>query len=239
VEYEDRRTIATPEGVELDLPLAGLGSRFTGFLLDTILQGLIVAAFTLLALVAFSDLAGEIVVVVGFSLAALGYDVAFEVLAGGRTPGKRAAGTRVVRDGGRPVGLRASLVRNVIRLVEGFPLLYLPAIVAILATRANQRLGDLAAGTLVVREPRGMPPPGRPERIDPAEYASWDVAAIGERELGAVRAFLGRREQLDDGARRALAAQLAAVLRPRVAGVPAGLADERFLERLAAAKSAR
>jgi hypothetical protein len=119
------------------------------------------------------------------------------------------------------------------------PLLYLPAIVSILVTRSNQRLGDLAAGTLVVREPRRAAPAPRSVPVDPADYASWDVAGVGDRELGAVRAFLGRRNQLDPGARRALAAQLASALRPRVAGVPAGLDDERFLERLAAAKSAR
>ena len=239
MEYEDRRTIATPEGVELDLPLAGLGSRFTGFLIDTILQVLIVAAITVLALVTLSGVAAGIVILVAFSLAALGYDVLFEVLGGGRTPGKRAVGVRVVQDGGRPIGLRASLVRNVIRLLEGIPLSYIPAIISILVTRNNQRLGDLAAGTLVVREPRKLAAQPRPEPIDPSEYASWDVTGIGDRELSAVRAFLGRRDELDAGARRALAAQLATALRPKVAGVPAGLGDERFLERLAAAKSAR
>jgi uncharacterized RDD family membrane protein YckC len=239
VEYEDRRTIATPEGVELDLPLAGLGSRFTGFLIDTILQILIVAAVSVLALVTLSGVAAGIVILVAFSLAVLGYDVLFEVLGGGRTPGKRAVGVRVVQDGGGPIGLRASLVRNVIRLVEGLPLSYLPAIIAILVTRNNQRLGDLAAGTLVVREPRKLVPPRRPAAIDPSEYATWDVTGIGDRELSAVRAFLGRRHELDAGARRALARQLATALRPKVAGVPAGVSDERFLERLAAARSAR
>jgi uncharacterized RDD family membrane protein YckC len=240
VEYEDHRTIATPEGIELDLPLAGLASRFSAFLLDSFLVALLVAALVVLAAALLSGTAALVLVGVAFSLAILGYDVLFEVLGGGRTPGKRAASLRVVRDGGRPVNLRASLVRNVIRLVEGLPLLYVPAIVSILSTRNNQRLGDLAAGTLVIREPRRPPPaPPLPEPVDPSAYASWDVAGVGDRELAAVRAFLGRREQLDPGARRALCRQLAAALRPRVAGVPAGLDDERFLERLAAAKAAR
>ena len=83
-----------------------------------------------------------------------GYDVAFEVLGGGRTPGKRLAGLRVLRDDGRPVDLLSSCIRNVIRLVDGLPLLYLPAMVSILVTTNNQRLGDLAARTIVVRDPK-------------------------------------------------------------------------------------
>ena len=83
-----------------------------------------------------------------------GYDVAFEVLANGRTPGKRWTGLRVLRDDGRPVDLLSSAIRNVVRLVDGLPLSYLPAMVSILVTQRNQRLGDLAASTIVVREPR-------------------------------------------------------------------------------------
>src|ERR671921_273476 len=139
MEYEDRRTIATPEGVELALPLAGVGSRFMALLLDSILQSLIVAAAGVLGFVLLGDLGATIVLSVGALFAYLVYDVAFEVRGGGRTPGKR------------PVGLRASLIRNVFRLFEA-ALLYAPAIVSILVTRTNQRLGDLAAGTLVIRE---------------------------------------------------------------------------------------
>ena len=108
-----------------------------------------------------------------------------------------------------------------------------------LATSNNQRLGDLAAGTLVVRDTKLEPvvtrrrtPPVSPER-----YASWDVTGIGEEEAGAVRSFLERRDQLRPGARRALAEQLAGRLRPLVAGAQRGLGDEAFLEHLAAAKA--
>src|SRR6185295_6811110 len=87
-------------------------------------------------------------------LISFGYDVAFEVLANGRTPGKRWTGLRVLRDDGRPVDLLSSAIRNVVRLVDGLPLSYLPAMVFIIATKRNQRLGDLAASTIVVREPR-------------------------------------------------------------------------------------
>ena len=78
----------------------------------------------------------------------------FEVPGGGRTLGKRAAGLRVVTDGGAPVGLRASLIRNFIRLFEGFMSALLPCDGLDARQKNNQRLGDHAAGTLVVREQR-------------------------------------------------------------------------------------
>ena len=76
----------------------------------------------------------------------------FEVFGGGRTLGKRATGLRVVTDGGGQVGLRASLIRNIIRLIEFAFLFYTPAVICVLATAQQPALGDLAAGTLVVRD---------------------------------------------------------------------------------------
>ena len=137
-----------------------------------------------------------------------------------------------------PVGLRASLIRNFMLVLEGLATSYVPAMISILVTRDNQRLGDLMAGTLVVRDPKAVAVAGpaapvvRPER-----YASWDVTGVGDAESTALRAFLERRADLRPGARRALAAQLAGLLRPLVAGARPGLDDEAFLEHLAAAKA--
>jgi hypothetical protein len=150
-----------------------------------------------------------------------------------------------VMEGGEPVGVRASAVRNLIRLLEGPPLFYVPAIISILATPRNQRLGDLAAGTLVVREPRG---PRRRRRAKPAQQtalapglrlAEWDVSAITQDELAAIRSFLARRDSFAPPARRGLARELAARLGEKVAGPPPGLPAETLLEGIAAAKSAR
>jgi len=238
MEYEDRRTIATPEGVQLALPLAGIATRFMALMLD-LLIGFGVAMILLMAAAVVANAIAAIVAASLLLVFYIGYHVLFEVAGGGRTVGKRAAGLRVVMDGGAPVGLRASLIRNLMRLIEGLPLFYMPAIVSALATRDNQRLGDLAAGTLVVREIKAPRPQfmHRPPPIPPERYASWDVTAIGDNESTAVRAFLERRGQLDPGARAALAAQLAGRLRPMVAGVRPGLTDETFLEHLAAAKA--
>jgi uncharacterized RDD family membrane protein YckC len=247
VQYEERTRIATPEGVELELVLAGLASRFMAEIVDAALILLIAGAMIAVAAIA-GGTAGLVILSVavgGLMLISVVFHVAFEVRAAGRTPGKRLNGLRVVMDGGGPVGVRASAVRNLIRLLEGPPLLYAPAIVSILATRRNQRLGDLAAGTLVVREPRA---PRRRRReasadelhaITGVRFAEWDVSAITQEELAAVRSFLVRRPSFTPDARRGLARDLAARLGPKVAGPPPGMAAEALLEGIAAAKSAR
>lgn len=237
MEYEDRRTIATPEGVQLALPLAGIGTRFLQELIDVLIGATAAVILVLFAYAVGGEVVASIVGAAAFLAFYVGYHVVFEVAGGGRTVGSRAAGLRVVMDGGGPVGLRASLIRNVIRILEGLGTGYVPALISILATKNNQRLGDLAAGTLVVRDVKT--PAYEPPRaaIPPAQFQSWDVAGVGEQELMAVRTFLDRRHSFAPGPRAALAAELATKLRPLVPGVRPGLHDEQFLEYLAAAKS--
>jgi len=237
MEYEDRRTIATPEGVQLALPLAGIGTRFLQELIDVLIGGTAAVILVLFAFAIGDEMVATIVGAAAFLVFYVGYFVLFEVAGGGRTIGSRAAGLRVVMDGGGPVGLRASLIRNVIRLLEGLPTSYIPAIISILASKNNQRLGDLAAGTLVVRDVKAPAYETPKLHIPPAQFQSWDVAGVGESELMAVRTFLDRRHSFAPGPRAALAAELATKLRPRVPGVRPGLHDEQFLEYLAAAKS--
>ena len=242
MEYEERTRIATPEGVELELVLAGLASRFMAELLDGLLLGLLIAALVAVAVLA-GGVAGALIGVIvlgGILLLTIAYHVAFEVLARGRTPGKRWCGLRVVLEGGEPVGLRASAVRNLLRLIEGPTLLYVPAIVSVLATRRNQRLGDLAAGTLVIREPRGRARTVRPAPAPTAAgVAGWDVSAITAEDLAAIRSFLARRDDFTPASRRGLARELAGRFGPKVAGPRPGTPAESLLEGIAAAKSGR
>jgi hypothetical protein len=141
-------------------------------------------------------------------------------------------------DGGEPVGLRASLIRNIIRLIEGFATAYIPAMISVLVSRKNQRLGDHAAGTLVIRDRRPqvaapyIPVAGR-------DSGALDATAVGEDELAIVSSYLARRDELAPQARQALAAELAGRLRPRVAGARADQTDEQFLEQLFVAKAGR
>jgi uncharacterized RDD family membrane protein YckC len=245
VSYEDRISIPTPEGVEMQLVLAGVGSRLVGALVDFLVKALILFALWLISGAAAGDDGGFFValLIITSFLVFWGYDVAFETLASGRTPGKRAAGLRVVRLGGEPVGFLASAVRNLLRLVDMQPgFLYAVGAATILFSRRNQRLGDLAAGTLVVRERRVPLPAARPAVPDFAtadRYAAWDVSGVTAFELVTVRRFLERRWQLDPGARGRLGWELAERLRPKVAGAPPNLHPEQFLEALAEAKAAR
>ena len=234
--------IETPEGVTLTVPLAGVGSRFVGATIDTLIQFSLLGAGAVVFLVwgVAGAASGGVFAIVVF-LVFFVYDVAFEVLAGGRTPGKRWTGLRVVRVGGQPVGFVASAIRNLLRPIDFLPSLYLVGIASVLVTKRNQRLGDLAAGTVVARAPRRRPQPLQPTSqpaLLPPNLESWDVSAVTTEEVGTVRAFLDRRHSLDRGARNQLAATMADRLRPRVAGAP-DLSDEAFLEQLVLVKGSR
>lgn len=251
--YEDRVTIATPEGVDVDLTLAGIGSRFIASLVDTTIKlaafiGFYVFLFGGASLLGGGDigsLGGAVFYVVSFFIW-FGYDVLFETLASGRTPGKRWTGLRVVRMGGRPVGFVASAIRNIVRIVDFLPSLYLVGMVAAVSTKMNQRLGDLAAGTVVVREkpmsvvaPEGTPPASTPPpAAESFPVDSWDIGGITTEELSMIRRFLERRAELNPQARAHLAHQLAERFRPKVVGAPP-LPPEAFLEQLSVAKAKR
>ena len=240
--YEDVISIDTPEGVPLELTLAGVGSRFLAAIVDTAIQ-----IATLLLIVLFVSIAGAsgpvtaAGTILGF-LVFLGYDILFETKASGRTPGKRLTGLRVVRRGGGPVGFRTSAVRNLLRVIDLLPGMYLVGIVCVLVTKQNQRLGDLAAGTLVLREIKATVPTTQvaaatPDLVD--EVVTWDVSGVTADELATVRRFLERRPGLTPPARASLAQELTKRLYPKVVGPPPEVAPEHFLEQLVAAKAAR
>lgn len=240
ISYEDRIAIATPEGVEVELTLAGLGSRFIAGVIDFLIQ-LFVIISLLLILRPTGDAGAAIFTTASF-LMIFFYDVLFEVLGRGRTIGKRWAGLRVVRAGGRPITLVRSALRNILRLVDILPGFYAVGMTSIFITSRNQRIGDLAAGSYVVRIRHGDQHRIRESglsHIDPGPAATWDVSAVSPEDLVAVRAFLERRYQLRSESRVEIAGELATRLRPRVGGVTPNVGDEHFLELLVAAKAAR
>jgi uncharacterized RDD family membrane protein YckC len=239
--FEDRLAIATPEGVEIELTLAGLGSRWIAGLLDFLIRLL-----PLIALIVIVDPRNGAIGAAIFALADFGlqffYYVLFEVLGGGRTPGKRAVGLRVVRSGGSPVTFVRSMLRNIVRIVDAIGL-YFIGMVTIFITNNNQRLGDLAAGTLVIRDRHGdrrhgEAPSAASVTYDPGEALNWDVSAVSGEDVATVRAFLERRSSLGSTARVDLAKALAERLRPLVGGASEP-SHERFLEMLVAAKARR
>jgi uncharacterized RDD family membrane protein YckC len=157
----DQLNIDTPELVAIEMPLAGIGSRFIALLIDTLIwaAGLIVLGLVLWAfkpaLQAFSNLSYQWTVAV-FTITIFllnwGYFTLFEAFWHGRTPGKRVARIRVIQQSGRAIGIFESMARNFIRYVDQIPFFYAVGVIAVFATRQHQRLGDLAAGTLVVRD---------------------------------------------------------------------------------------
>jgi uncharacterized RDD family membrane protein YckC len=240
ISFEDRVAIATPEGVEVELILAGIGSRFIAGAIDFTIQLVVIVSLALITRPA-GDAGAAIFSSAAFAMIFF-YDVLFEVLGRGRTPGKRWTGLRVVRSGGRPITLTCSALRNILRLIDIMPGFYAVGMTTIFITSRNQRIGDLAAGTHVVRyrhgDQRRMRESGLLD-IDPGPAVSWDVAAVSQDDVAAVRAFLERRYQLRAEHRVAIAGELASRLRPRVGGAPPDVGDESFLELLVAAKAAR
>ncbi len=252
MEYEDQISIATPEGVALTLTLAGLGSRAIALMLDWLVR---IPFFIIVALIAAgTGTAGIIVLIIASFLLIYVYDVLFEAFGGGRTPGKRWTSLRVVHIDGRPEGLGTAAVRNVIRLVDWLPGIYIVGVVSIIATTRNQRLGDLAGGTIVVREPRAVkqPKPPKPKQRSAAVPApmpipthpnwlpAWDVTAVTPHDIATVRTFLERRHALAQPARIELAARLAALMATKIPGLQGAPPDaEQMLETVAALKSAR
>jgi uncharacterized RDD family membrane protein YckC len=145
---DTRRSIETPEGVELALRVAGPIPRALAWMLDAAIRSGIYMALSIpLGLLGSAGL--------GFFFLALFlgewfYPVLFEVFRRGATPGKAKLGIRVLHADGTPVGWTASMIRNLVRFADFLPLLYGFGIVSMLVDRDSRRLGDLAAGTLVV-----------------------------------------------------------------------------------------
>jgi uncharacterized RDD family membrane protein YckC len=269
VQYEDRYVTATPEGVSLDTVLAGLGSRFGAYLIDLAIQVAVLLGVLLLASLigrgGASGTSGGLVVAGAFSLLFVidfvGYFVIFEMLWSGRTPGKRALGLRVVRVGGQPVGFWSSLLRNLLRVIDSLPSLYIVGSILVLVSPKNQRLGDMLGRTVVIRErrsadqfagqawgstgsfgqaaPTGWGPAGEGQAWLPPELAHWDVSAVPAAELALARTFVNNRGGYTPDARFRLASELANRIWPFVAG-PAGVPHpEQFLEAVLTVKAVR
>lgn len=242
-------TIVTPEGVVLDLAPAGLASRVLAILIDLSVQ-LMTVGFLISILAAGAGAAGGeaafvIVLVVGATAVLLGYPIVLESTWQGRTLGKAALGLRVLTVEGGPIGARHALIRGFLLLVD----LYLVpigviAVASVLAAGRRQRLGDLVAGTIVVKDAapargsfavRFPAPPGLEGYV-----ATLDTSPLTARQYGVVRSFLLRVEELDPAARGSMAWSLAQRVERRL-GVPRheSVHPEAFLACVAAAHQQR
>lgn len=240
--FEDRLSIRTPEGIEISVTLAGLGSRIAASLVDSTIQVVVLVIATVGAAAA-GDVFDSVMVVFGLTGLMwlglmLGYFVVFEVLNHGRTPGKAMFHIRVIAVDGQPVGFGQSMVRNLLRLVDLFPLFPVLGPIAILASERNQRIGDLAAGTVVVRDRTPTVGDVAIPVLDPAAQ-TWDVSAVTPDELEMARRYVRRRAEILPAKRESLAANLAGRLRRRVPGIPPGADDDWVIGQVVAAKHAR
>lgn len=237
-----RVSFETPEDVRLSFDVAGPGSRVAAALIDMTIIGTVVLA-AVSAMIATDALAvslrdvveGELatritgpavaIVVALVSAINLVYFVGAEWLLDGQSPGKRLIGLRVVRDGGYALTLSASLIRNIARIVDMLPGPYLVGLIAMVMSREHKRLGDLMAGTTVIRYRRVQAPV---ERFEGERYAS-----MTERQFELTRArlerldiprsfelldgFFDRRETMAAGAVEALEQSLCVMLSGQMA----------------------
>jgi uncharacterized RDD family membrane protein YckC len=228
-------TVTTPENVVVTYRVAGFASRFVATLVDLTIQLilLILAAGAVNVFAGAGLGLGNIATAFGaiaIFLILFVYAIFFEMLWGGRTPGKRLMGLRVIRDGGYPIDLVSSAIRNVLRFIDfgilpiSPPLILfgLPGLASIFFSPAYKRIGDYAAGTLVIVEAGASPladrqatPPPTPavaaflplirnlDRITPADYRM-------------IRRFTARRYRLDLNVQAALGERLARPLLDRL-----------------------
>jgi len=155
VEIDDKVTLPGAEGIDLDLVLAGIGSRGAALFVDLVVQGLL---FLLVVLV--SSAAGDpgaAIVAIGSFLVVFGYPTLLEAFNGGRTLGKQAVGIAVVAHDGSPASFLSVVIRNVVRIViDLLPGVYTVGLISMFVSKRTQRVGDFAGRTIVVRRGRAQ-----------------------------------------------------------------------------------
>jgi len=244
---QDFDFIETPENVALERPLAGIGSRFSAGVLDNLLiAGLVAVAALLFFAFASASMAGEFsgfsragwwgAAVVIFALFALywGYFVFFEMVTNGQSPGKKALRVRVVREAGGPITFTDIAIRNLLRAVDGFAF-YGVGGICMFFTKKAQRLGDLAAGTVVVSEQVR----DYTARTDKRTARTWEqeigaealrASGLNPQEFHVLYNYWKRHNELTLDARRKILPQLLHPILQRAGQQP----DDRSFEALEA-----
>lgn len=228
--------IDTPENVAFGYEVAGIGSRFLAAVVDSFLIAilLIVTNLTLILLVGL--FASETITSGASWVAALlglvsfaflwGYYIFFEMLWNGQSPGKRWLGLRVLCTDGTPIGLSEAIIRNLIRIVDFLPAYYGIGVITMFLNEQARRLGDLAAGTLVVYDrgtltltslqTRALPAP--PAGEDAGPFAGLPLERLDAEDVALAENFLQRRHQLAYG--ETVATELARLLLAKIDADP-------------------
>jgi uncharacterized RDD family membrane protein YckC len=242
VQPEERLTIDTPEQIALELPVAGIGSRFLAVAVDTVLQvSMYVAGFLTLAVFTPPSALRSTLAAVGPAVAILlgfsvywGYFALFELLWSGRTPGKRLAGIRVIKESGRPINAFEAIGRNVLRAIDFLPALYVVGVVCMMLNRNSRRLGDYVAGTIVVhdRQTEDVRPDWNTTAA--AYMSSAQLSQMPSAELVLIETYLHRRFELEPQVRNDRADQIVRRITEKTGLHPdSGQAADEFLEAVA------
>lgn len=209
----DQLVFETPENIRFGYDVADIGSRFLAILIDSMIQGVIfVLIFIGIALVGsqlsavplprpINDALGIILILVLF-LVQFGYFLFLEIFMNGQTPGKRLFHLRVIRENGYPLSAIDSIIRNLVRIIDFFPFAYGVGVITMFANKRAKRLGDFAAGTIVVkmrdevRLAHILPPPitGTPA---PAEVPPR-VVGVTASDIELAESFLIRQAQFSN-----------------------------------------
>ena len=240
----DQLKIDTPEQIALELPLAGIGSRFLALAVDTLIQSvlyLITALIFIFTLPAGSSVFLFLPRLLGPAMAVFilfaiywGYFAIFETIWNGQTPGKRYAGIRVIKESGRPINAFEAIGRNLMRAVDGLPGIYGVGLVCMMCNRQSRRLGDYVAGTVVVHEKPTEEV--RPSWSTSAEtiVATPGMGQVTADELVLIETYLHRRWELDKYVRINTAVQIADRIKQKTGlQPPPGQHVDDFLEEAA------
>lgn len=244
--FGDKLTIETPEQTALEFAVAGIGSRFLALALDTLIQigvGLVVGiggGLGIGALAAFSPKAslwGGAILILFFFLLYFGYFAIFEIVWNGQTPGKRKAGIRVIKDSGRPLTAAESIGRNLMRIVDLLPGFYAVGMLSAVLTKESKRLGDLVAGSLVVREASFSDlKPAWHTVGAPAETGLPPLGAerLSAEEIALIESYLNRRSDLEADVRFRIADEIVRRVKAKLT-LPSEFrgSNEQLLETLA------
>ena len=224
---EDVLIIETPERVPLHFALASIGNRFLACAIDHTIQGVTTALMVIafLALANYSSFGDRLktapnwvyaVLIVILFLVVSGYFAFFEWAWRGQTPGKRWLKLRVIREDGRPVTFWEATVRNLLRCLDMMPAFYSIGLISVFVSSIDQRVGDLIAGTVVVREREAEAPafaqvfaapisdPAVRRAFPPVDFTG-SINNLTEVQIEVVETFLRRRWDLGDAARQWMA----------------------------------
>lgn len=219
--------MVTGEGVAVEVPVASVAARMASGAIDVVLTIVVlVGGFIVfgMALGGASEAVEGIVAIVWSTLVIVGLPATVETVTRGRTLGKMALGLRAVRDDGGPVTGRHALVRALVAYVEVYLLFGMPALVTAMVHPRAKRLGDMAAGTVVVSQRASLrltPPPGMPPPLH-AWARSADISPLPSGLTVAVRQFLSRAPGLSPESRRTIGLDLLCATLPHVSPPPPG-----------------